>query len=89
MAPETTTAAVPASVARAVRTITGAQNHYDALLDLVDDRRFVLIGEASHGMQEFYGERARITRRLVDEHGFIAVASRRERDPHRLLPLSC
>ena len=34
----------------------------------------MLIGEASHGTHEFYRERARITRRLIDEHGFTAVA---------------
>jgi erythromycin esterase-like protein len=33
-----------------------------------------LIGEASHGTHEFYDERARITRRLIDECGFSAVA---------------
>ena len=38
------------------------------------DARFVLIGEASHGTHEFYRERARITRRLIEERGFTAVA---------------
>jgi erythromycin esterase-like protein len=33
-----------------------------------------LIGEASHGTHEFYRERARISRRLIDECGFTAVA---------------
>jgi erythromycin esterase-like protein len=33
-----------------------------------------LIGEASHGTHEFYQERARITRRLINERGFTAVA---------------
>ena len=56
------------------RAITAEAGDYDALLDLVDDRRFVLIGEASHGTHEFYRERARITRRLIDECGFTAVA---------------
>jgi erythromycin esterase-like protein len=32
------------------------------------------LGEASHGTHEFYRERARITRRLIDERGFTAVA---------------
>lgn len=54
--------------------IEGAPTDYDALLDRVGDRRFVLIGEASHGTHEFYRERARITRRLIDECGFTAVA---------------
>ena len=60
--------------AGAVRAITGAPDDYDALLSLVGDRRLVLIGEASHGTHEFYRERARITRRLIDELGFTAVA---------------
>ncbi|HEY9696283.1 MAG TPA: erythromycin esterase family protein [Trichocoleus sp.] len=46
----------------------------DALLDLVGDARFVLIGEASHGTHEFYQQRAEITKRLIQEKGFIAVA---------------
>ena len=62
------------SVARAARSIVGASDDYDALVDLVGTRRFVLIGEASHGTHEFYRERARITRRLIDECGFTAVA---------------
>ena len=55
-------------------SLTGAQNDYDALIDLVGDRRFVLIGEASHGTHEFYAERARITRDLIEACGFNAVA---------------
>src|SRR5438045_6651000 len=47
---------------------------YDALLDVIGEARFVLIGEASHGTHEFYRERARITRRLIEERGFSAVA---------------
>src|SRR5436190_21843667 len=47
---------------------------YDALIHLIDDARFVLIGEASHGTHEFYRERAQITKRLITEKGFTAVA---------------
>ncbi len=47
---------------------------YDALLEMAADRRFVLLGEATHGTQEFYRMRAEITRRLIAEHGFDAVA---------------
>lgn len=46
----------------------------DVLFDLVGDARFVLIGEASHGTHEFYAARARMTRRLIEEKGFHAVA---------------
>src|SRR5437867_6291215 len=54
--------------------ISGAEADYDPLLDLVGDARFVLIGEASHGTHEFYRERAQITKRLIKEKGFTAVA---------------
>ena len=47
----------------------------DDLFDLVGDARFVLIGEASHGTHEFYAARARMTRRLIEEQGFCAVAA--------------
>jgi erythromycin esterase-like protein len=43
-------------------------------MDLIGDARFVLIGEASHGTHEFYRERAEITKRLIQEKGFTAVA---------------
>jgi erythromycin esterase-like protein/orotate phosphoribosyltransferase len=46
-----------------------------ALADLAGDAQFVLIGEASHGSHDFYAARARITRRLIEEHGFGAVAA--------------
>ncbi len=59
---------------RAARPVTGVVEDYDSLLDLIGDRRIVLIGEASHGTHEFYRERARITRRLIDERGFTVVA---------------
>jgi len=54
--------------------VTGGQDDYDSLVDNVADRRFVLIGEASHGTHDFYAERARITRHLIEECGFNAVA---------------
>jgi len=58
----------------AARPISGSAHDYDRLLDLIGNRRLVLIGEASHGTHEFYRERARITRRLIDERGFTVVA---------------
>ena len=54
--------------------ITGAPNDYDTLVERIGDGRCVLIGEASHGTHEFYVERARLTRRLIEEAGFSAVA---------------
>jgi protein-L-isoaspartate(D-aspartate) O-methyltransferase len=45
----------------------------DALLERCAGARVVLIGEASHGTSEFYRMRARITRGLIDRHGFNVV----------------
>jgi erythromycin esterase-like protein len=57
-----------------VTPITGERDDYDGLMERVGTAGLVLIGEASHGTHEFYRERARITRRLIDERGFNAVA---------------
>lgn len=54
--------------------LTGASHDYDQLLERIGDRRFVLIGEGSHGTHEFYAERIKITKRLIEEKGFSAVA---------------
>ncbi len=57
-----------------VRPSTDGQRDYDPLIEAAGSARFVLLGEASHGTHEFYRERARITRRLIEEKGFSAVA---------------
>jgi erythromycin esterase-like protein len=69
-----TTSKLADLVRTAARPLTGAPHDYDALLDLIGDARVVLIGEASHGTHEFYRERAQITKRLIAERGFAAVA---------------
>lgn len=61
-------------VGRAAIPLTGETGDYDPLLEMVGDASVVLLGEASHGTQEFYAQRARITQRLIEEKGFIAVA---------------
>ncbi|HEX2339504.1 MAG TPA: erythromycin esterase family protein [Vicinamibacterales bacterium] len=58
---------------RAVR-LKGDPSQYDALLEGIGDARVVLLGEATHGTHEFYRERAFITRRLIVEKNFSAVA---------------
>jgi erythromycin esterase-like protein/predicted phosphoribosyltransferase len=57
-----------------VQPLRGEASDYDELIERATQARFVLIGEASHGTQEFYRERAEITRRLIAECGFTAVA---------------
>ncbi|HEU4664479.1 MAG TPA: erythromycin esterase family protein, partial [Dokdonella sp.] len=59
---------------RSAHLLDGSSRDYDALLEMVGERPFVLLGEASHGTHEFYEMRARITRRLVEERGFDAIA---------------
>lgn len=54
--------------------LIGSTGDYDPLLELIGDARFVLLGEATHGTHEFYRERAQITKRLIGEKGFTAVA---------------
>src|SRR5205823_6124445 len=57
-----------------VRPVTGSASEDDQLIERLASARLVLLGEASHGTHEFYRERAEITKRLVLERGFTAVA---------------
>lgn len=57
-----------------VHPLTGASMDYDPLLELIGDARFVLLGEASHGTHEFYQARAEISKRLIGEKDFTAIA---------------
>jgi erythromycin esterase-like protein len=61
-------------VHEAAYPLVGQVNDYDPLMKLIGDAPLVLIGEASHGTHEFYRERAQITKRLIKEKGFTAVA---------------
>jgi erythromycin esterase-like protein/predicted phosphoribosyltransferase len=65
---------LPDVVRNAAHPLTGEDADYDPLIELIGDARFVLLGEGSHGTHEFYSERARITKRLIEEKGFMAVA---------------
>lgn len=65
--------AFPASVSAAVRPISDVED-CQPVVDFIGDAEFALIGEASHGTQEFYACRAAITKKLIVESGFRAVA---------------
>lgn len=56
------------------RPLTGVAEDYDELLEMIGSNSLVLLGEASHGTHEFYRGRAEITKRLILEKGFNAVA---------------
>jgi erythromycin esterase-like protein len=54
--------------------LDGTTDVPDALLEIVGDAEFVLLGEASHGTHEFYRSRAEITKKLITEKNFSAIA---------------
>jgi erythromycin esterase-like protein len=61
-------------VSEAAHPLLGEVEDYDPLMQMINDAHLVLIGEASHGTHEFYRERAQITKRLIKEKEFTAVA---------------
>ena len=63
-----------AAIRKSAHALNGDASDFDPLLRLIGDSRFVLIGEASHGTHEFYRLRAQITKRLIEEKDFTAVA---------------
>jgi erythromycin esterase-like protein len=62
------------AVSRHARRLAGTVADDDELMRLLGGAAFALIGEASHGTDDFYRERAAITRRLIVDHGLAAVA---------------
>jgi erythromycin esterase-like protein len=61
-------------VRHAAHPLSAASPDYEALMQAIGDARIVLMGEATHGTHEFYRERTLITRLLIEEKGFNAVA---------------
>lgn len=46
----------------------------DALIQSIKNKRIVMLGEASHGTEEFYKWRSQISKRLIKDHGFNFIA---------------
>jgi erythromycin esterase-like protein len=63
-----------AAVNAEARPLSGGAFDYDPLVEFAGEKSRVLLGEASHGTHDFYRERAEITKRLIKEKGFTAVA---------------
>lgn len=61
-------------ISNALREVVSPVHDYDSLLELVGNAQLCLLGEATHGTHEFYRERVEITKRLIQEKGFTAVA---------------
>jgi erythromycin esterase-like protein len=78
-------AALARAIAQAARPLTGSREDFDPLIELVGDAQCVLVGEATHGTHEFYRLRAQLTKRLITEQGFCAVAAEADwPDAHRV-----
>ena len=61
-------------IREAAVAMDGPKDVPEELVEMAADASFVLIGEASHGTHEFYQCREEITKRLIAEKGFSAVA---------------
>jgi erythromycin esterase-like protein len=62
------------AIRQSAHPLTGDAADFDPLLEMIGDSRFVLLGEATHGTHEFYRLRAQISKRLITDKGFTAVA---------------
>ena len=67
--------ALDAALRAVAHPLVGSRDDFDPLIRQIGDARLVLIGEASHGTHEFYRIRGEITKRLIRECGFRAIAA--------------
>jgi erythromycin esterase-like protein len=72
--PDQPGAGTTAILAAAARPLSGTADDYGDLLPQAGKTRRILLGESTHGTAEYYRERARISERLIREHGINAVA---------------
>lgn len=63
-----------AAIIRAAACPLPAARHYDRIISWIGDASIVLFGESTHGTHDFYTARAALTRRLIEEREFSAVA---------------
>lgn len=52
----------------------GSIDDFSPLIENYKDKKIVMIGESSHGTHEFYEWRARISKELIEKHGFNFIA---------------
>jgi erythromycin esterase-like protein len=63
-----------ALIREAAQPVTGQEGDHAQIIAAAAASSRVLLGESTHGSHEYYRERARLTERLVRNHGFRAVA---------------
>ena len=74
-----------AELLESIYPLSESPSDWDKLLDCIGEAQIALIGEASHGTQEFYRYRAMLTKRLIVEKGFTVVAVEADwPDAHRV-----
>jgi erythromycin esterase-like protein len=61
-------------IKRFVFELSNEDMDFDPLMQLIGDAKIVMLGESTHGSQEFYAARAKITSRLIREKNFAAIA---------------
>lgn len=62
-----------------------SETDFEALAQQLSSRRIVMLGEASHGTQEFYDIRRKLSQVLIEKHGFNFIAVEGDwPDCHRL-----
>ena len=59
----------------AARWVEPGRDGVAPIVEAIGDARLILIGEASHGTDEFYRLRADITAGLIEQKGFTVVAA--------------
>ncbi|CAL1696156.1 unnamed protein product [Somion occarium] len=69
-----TAASAETLLGKHLRPLSFDASSIDPLLESIGDAQIVLIGDGSHGTYDFYAHRANITRRLIEEKGFTAIA---------------
>lgn len=61
-------------IQQTAKRLRDSAEDYAPILQLLANKNFILLGEASHGTQEFYQTRVEITKRLIIDQGLNAVA---------------
>jgi len=67
-------AAAADAVRAAARPIAGTDADYPDVMAAARESTRILLGESTHGTHEYYVERARLSERLIREHGIVAIA---------------
>ena len=74
---------------RAAQPLQSTADDYRAMINAAKGKKYVLLGEATHGTADFYRIRADITRHLIVEEGFDAAVRRREDGDERERTEAC